>query len=184
MRWPRLCNPVTTAGVCVLLVCLVGLLQWRRQPDPGREELPEVSPVLSGEDLRTQQLDEKYQGVLQRVEAKRVITRELADGRLTLLQAAARIRDIDQQSPDFDLERFRSYYLGSSDDERHCRELIERFRSSQPPGPQTEALARRYEDEMHELAHHGTLRLPGPDKNNGLQIPVSTLAPVRRATSR
>ncbi len=110
---------------------------------------------------RRDRLDREREAIGRRHEAKDGLARELAEGRLTLLEAAARARDMDREDPDFPWDGFRAEGPGASDDERHCLEVIAHLRTSLPLGPApSEELARRLEEELRRHREGGTLRLP------------------------
>jgi hypothetical protein len=95
---------------------------------------------------------------------KRALASAVIEGRLPLLQAAARFRDLNAQPPAFPWEAFRQAYAGDSDDERHGREVLQfvRLEARQRPGADS-AMVGRLEAERQGLLEHGNLRLPGPD---------------------
>jgi hypothetical protein len=47
-----------------------------------------------------------------------------AEGRLALLEAAARFAALNRSAPQFNWPQFRRAYPGASDEERFCREVI------------------------------------------------------------
>src|SRR5262245_13847278 len=63
--------------------------------------------------------DWKREAILARVSARAAIVDEILTGRMSLLEAAARFRDLDRGPPPILWDRFRAYYPGDSDDERH-----------------------------------------------------------------
>jgi hypothetical protein len=158
-----LCGITTAAALPGLLLCLLisspGLLSdaW---------DLPWLRPVVFPEQNRVcVRLDHQLDAILHHEEARGALGQELAEGRLGLLEAAARSRDLDRSAPYFQPDEFRRGFAGDSDDERHCREVIALLRSRKsPPGAApTEELARRLEGELRDRLSRGTLRLPGSD---------------------
>jgi hypothetical protein len=100
----------------------------------------------------------------QRAAEKYALAGEVIEGRLSLLRAAARFRDLSARPPAFNWEDFRRTYPGDSDDERHCREVIKFVRQGVQLRPGADpAVADRLEAELRGLLEHGDLRLPGPD---------------------
>jgi hypothetical protein len=79
-------------------------------------------------------------------------------GRLTLLQAAACFRDLNQQPPEFHWELFRAQTPGMSDDERHCRAVIDLIRLDRTVEAASVA---RLVQELEGHLRRGTLDLPG-----------------------
>ena len=110
-----------------------------------------------------EKLDALLHGVARRVDAKEQVAQEVAEGRLTLAEAAARFRDMNQQLPAFAWDTFRQAYPGRSDDERHCRQVIEFVRAQvQALSMADRAVAGRLEAELQEHLDRGDLRLPEP----------------------
>jgi len=64
--------------------------------------VPEAGEGLDPEARRGRQNhDEQCRAIRRRVEAKSQLAREVIEGRLTLLEAAARFHDLDLQPPPF-----------------------------------------------------------------------------------
>ena len=100
----------------------------------------------------------------QRAAEKFALAGEVIDGRLALLPAAARFRDLNARPPAFSWEAFRRTYPGSSDDERHCREVIQYVRQEVQRRPGVDAtIPGRLEAELRCLLERGGCRLPGSD---------------------
>jgi hypothetical protein len=112
-------RPVLSVGVAVLVGGLA-LLAWSWKG----EILPD-EPDASSEEARQADLEQRLQGVAQRIKRKQRVTDELAAGRLTLLRAAALFRALAHAPPAFNWNRFRTTWPGNSDDERHCQEVID-----------------------------------------------------------
>jgi hypothetical protein len=148
-----------------------GLLLWvaltRTHPRlvgelvPGVCCLPEAWAQLVEEAERSQDLEDARAAVEGRVQAKAAIAEDLVAGRLTLLQAAARFRDLNSRPPRFHWDRFRLAYPGTTDDERHCYEVLaaaQAFAGSlkrRPPNP----LLDRLEQELRQHLQNGTVQL-------------------------
>jgi hypothetical protein len=99
-----------------------------------------------------------------RAAAKRALASAVIEGRLPLLQAAARFRDLNAQPPAFPWEAFRQTYPGDSDDERHGREVLQFVREGMQLRPGVDpAVPERLEAELRGLLEHGNFRLPGLD---------------------
>jgi hypothetical protein len=104
------------------------------------------------------------EAVDRRAAEKSALAREVIEGRLPLLQAAARFRDLNARPPAFNWGAFRQTYPGDSDDERHCREVIQFVRQEGPQRPGADpSLVGRLEAELRGLLEHGDCCLPGPD---------------------
>jgi len=119
--------------------------------------------MLAEEQCRSEVLDGVGRDVRRRSEAKAAVVWALIDGHLTLFEAAARVRDLDRASPNFQWSEFRRFFKGDSDEERHCREVIRHVWAQLPEdSPKTQELLRRLEAELRDALDHGTLRLPEP----------------------
>jgi len=110
---------------------------------------------------RGRQLDGHFQAMFPRMVAKQRIAQDLIDGQMTLLEAAAHFRAADQQPPAFDWQAFRVSVQGQSDEERHCRTVVNYVFTTLADDP---FLADTFRDRLQEeLAEHlrcGTLVLP------------------------
>jgi hypothetical protein len=127
--------------------------------------LPGTDADSGDETGRGQQLDERLSQSMDRINDKVRVARALREGRLTLVAAAARFRDLDHMRPPFPWKQFREAHAGASDDERHCREVLafvrEGFLDETPE--ERAARAARLEAELHQLLARGELCLPAPD---------------------
>jgi hypothetical protein len=142
----------------VLLAC--GAV-WTCVRGPDWSAAPGIDQGCDPEVRRAAKLDEDLQAVGQRIDDKMRLAEEVAEGRLTLLAAAARFRDLDRAPPAFQWEMFRMTYDGQSDDERHCREVIGFVGSALINQPETgnQVVARLRADLAH-LLEQGEIRLP------------------------
>jgi hypothetical protein len=142
--WP--CAAFLSASA-LLVALLLG-----RDGSGGRGS--EDEPV-AGEDDR---IEREVAACERRREARRRIALDLAAGRLTLLEAAEHFRDLNEAYPGFSWIPFRRHFPGSSDDERHCRQVI-KFVALEG-GPGRAATAReRLEAQLQDHLRRGTLRL-------------------------
>jgi len=146
----------------------VALVAWSviRAPRLGLDEsrLAELSPGARAARQRREELDRRDRATVSRLWAKKELGAGLAEGRLALLEAAARVRELDRQSPDFHWERFRAFYPGASDEERHCREAIGWARTALHAEPsRCREVTERLGGELRRHLDAGTLRLPEPD---------------------
>ena len=134
-----------------------------RVPELGPASLdnPFLWAMLPKERERADRIDRGLGAVRHSSEAKQAAVLDLVHGRTTLLEAAARMRDLDRAAPGFKWEQFRQAFPGVSDEERHCREIIARIPWASPlNGPTGAAVARRCEEELRDHIAHGTLHLP------------------------
>jgi hypothetical protein len=122
-------------------------------------QLPEFRNRLERARQLETELETRLVGLLQRSAGKWQAVEGLVEGRMSLLEAAARFRDLDRQPPDFHWDAFRNSMPGDSDDERHCREVIGFIETRLPPRERTDLIA-RLEAELQAHRQQGTLRLP------------------------
>ncbi len=157
----RLSRPTTSLLTAAAL--LSALTAW-----DGCAEQWDVSPLsrlgsLSVPQLREDQekLAAQQAEVTERTRRLQEVTDAVVAGRLSLLDAAARVRDIQSASPYFPWDRFRASYPGATDDERFCRMVIGMVYAPElKDGPQRVALAARLTAELEEHLRRGTLHLP------------------------
>jgi len=135
----------------------------------------------SDEEIRSRHL---LDALMQRWSAKQRVRADLLAHRITLLEAAARFRDLHLAGPPFDWDTWqfalRRCYPNASNDERICRYVIEGMQmmlsdGSEEARPVMERLGR----ELDEHLQRGTLRLrppaPPPEPTT-----VSLSAPCRQ----
>jgi hypothetical protein len=81
---------------------------------------------------------------------------------MTLPEAAARCLAANRQEPRFNWAGFRSFYPGDSDEERHCRYVIDEAASLLGLEDPREAAAvrARLERELGAMLRRGPLELP------------------------
>jgi hypothetical protein len=136
-------------------------LGWIDQLAEALWELPRAVSELEEEWGRQPVLEARCQAALQRGNRKIQVVEEVIAGRLSLVEAAARFRDLWREEPPVSVEGFRRYYAGASDEERYCRAVIGcsgTMTTGQPEKDQE--VTRRLEAELAELLRSGTLRLP------------------------
>jgi hypothetical protein len=144
----------------VIWVCVRGIDSWA---------VPEADEDPDQEARRGGWTDnEECLALQRRVGAKVRLAREVIDGRLTLLEAAARFRDLNREPPLFAWVAFRAANPGASDDELLCREVISYVHLEQRGQPGTDAgLVARLEAELNERLERGDLHLPATDLGGG-----------------
>ncbi len=138
------------AGRAVRLVELIGL------------------PVEEGR--RGRELDEARRAALHRMELKEETIKAVLAGRLGLVEAAARFRDLDERNADFNWQAFRGIHPGASDDERHCRKVLAALEWFREQAPRRVDTARsRLGAELEQHLRRGPIRLPprtGPNPSS------------------
>ena len=127
---------------------------WAAPPsDEGPAQVAESSGKPLDEDA----------ALLRRVGAKEGLAGKVMDGQMTMLQAAALYRGLDEGPPTFPWEAFRHAYPATCDEESHCREVIAFVRAALAVrGDQEGTLADCLEAELQEHLDRGDLRLPDP----------------------
>ena len=108
---------------------------------------------------RQEWLRRRVEAIVQRNESREAVMRELLAGRLTLLQAARRFKDLNE-TPILFPDDYRKKYAGRSDGEKACRQVLQWLEGylSELPFEQAQALRCRFADELREhLERHGGL---------------------------
>jgi hypothetical protein len=136
--------------LAALAVCLRGWGPW--PPSPRSEAALAVD------------LEVKSRQAYARAMAKVEFAVDVSRGRMGLLEAAAGCLALSRDWPTFDWEGFRSTYAGDSDEERHCRYVIDMaaalLRADDPR--LGDALRARLERELEGHLRRGPLSLPRP----------------------
>ena len=152
-------------SLLVLTTCLAGFSYtqpgWLSELGLELEVAPE--DAASPEDLALlARLDHKTEVIVRRLAAKRDVTRQVIDGGLTLLEAAALFRQLNATPADCPCSH--DMMPGSSDGEKLCRQVIgwvEQQMREATSASQAAALKARFEAELEELLDKdGTVRLP------------------------
>jgi hypothetical protein len=145
---------VASAAACLAVVV------WR-SPDTG--SLPGLGGGTDPEVRRSEELDDLLRRALRCTDERQRLTAAVVEGRLPLLEAAGRFRDLNRDNPGFNWERFRHTYPGVSDDERFCRQVLAHVDLAVRVRPGADpALPGRLEAELRDLLSRGDLHLPGP----------------------
>jgi hypothetical protein len=133
---------------------------WYPAPDENRIGA-ECQTVADPEDEKCRDYQARIEACAHRLDARTRIARKLIDGRLSLLEAADRYRDLNETAADFDWYGFRHSYPGQSDDERTCRQVIKTAISlAEDDAKQLVAVTERLERELHSHLQHGSLCIP------------------------
>jgi hypothetical protein len=116
---------------------------------------------LGEEPRKGDELARHGEHLLRHINAKSEVVAELLGGRLTLLQAAARFRDLEETPPDrLAVPRLPG---GAADGERHCRAVmrwVDNWLKVQAP-EQAAGMAARLEEELRRhRGPDGIIRLP------------------------
>jgi hypothetical protein len=152
-----------TAVLRVSVLGLVGTtllgVAWAQPDFLNIGALAESRERQSLANQRQQVLDRRYETAVQRTHAKQVIIDELLAGRLTLLEAARRFKNLNE-SPITCQDDYRSRFPGRCDGEKVCRQVLAWVDTAlqQYPPDQARAVAQRFEDDLQKhLQRHGDL---------------------------
>jgi hypothetical protein len=157
----------TMSFVALLGMVLIGLGQyrpaWAVQAGLDWWNLPELcEQVRRGEEKLAAQ-EPRGRAMVERFRARGAVTEELRAGRLTLVQAAARFRNLNAYPPD-SVPDLRHYVPGATDEERLCRQVIFWAEGSDPAMPLAARkwTRRQLEAELDRLLaeNNGIIRLP------------------------
>jgi hypothetical protein len=152
---PRSLCALASLTLPAAVLVLAGLLV---EPDGRR---PTELQDFPGADWSAVGLDARAAVLRTRLAARYRILQAVHSRRLTLVEAAALFRDLNRSDPNFPWHAFRSYYAGATDDERHCREIIDNAAEALDlPPAEIGALTARLEAELQEHLRYGPLRLP------------------------
>lgn len=149
---------LSLALVAVTLVALAGTRKrW------GGCARPCGAPPVEDEAAREARLDRELRVALARIDAKTKVIRQVLAGRMGLLEAAARFRDINAEPADCPCREDHLAPLGASRGENLCRQVISWARhQAQEEGSAARATVDRLEAELQVLlARDGDVRLPG-----------------------
>jgi hypothetical protein len=146
--------------LAVTLAVALPVVFCRRAPVPDQ---PAAAPGI--------ELAPAPDAVLLRLAAKQLLAREVANGRRSLIAAAALFRELNRMSPEPAEPAISGPYTWSlraparSDEERLCRQVLEwvvnLLHREQPD--RADAAAARLEAELHdELRTRGVIRFPDP----------------------
>jgi hypothetical protein len=148
-------------GLLVLGACLAVLAaikpQWAERVGLGDSERPDAE-----QRKRSEKLDYEHEVLVERIKAKREVTRRLVRGELTLLEAAAWFEHCNDNPPDCPQKE----WLGpnQSRGEYLTRQVIHWVRvelDEKLPPTQVEERIRKLETELqNHITQFGTVRLP------------------------
>jgi hypothetical protein len=108
------------------LVALTGLVAvgLRRPTGPDPPGPSGTTIDVEEEWARGQQLEVESKAAVATVAAKADVMAQVLDGRLSLTEAAARFRDLDDRNPGFVRDAFEQSWPGRSDAERYARAVL------------------------------------------------------------
>jgi hypothetical protein len=153
----------STVALFLTAALVTALHGWLRVAEQtGHSSAPVVGPLLLREPLRRQaEVRRRLAEQRERRGRARELAVAAAEGRLTLWEAAARLRELYRAAPDFPWVAVEMKFPDASDEERCCRLLITEVRSLEDPDGERARTARRLEDDLESALRQGTLSLPG-----------------------
>jgi hypothetical protein len=132
---------------------------------------------------RLDRLTTDFECMARRQEGLRYLATDVADGRMTLREAAAAVRVDDLSSPPH-LRMHVEYLPGRSEEERYCRSLLGHVRTVLEGDPRAPSTLARLEGELRAVAQG----LPAPPRRAGRRLPpppeVLTMAPAAEVAQR
>jgi hypothetical protein len=155
----HLANPTVYLIAAAAVLAGVALVPHLRPTRPDPTAAPAPDEVVGPPD----EPDRCCRVIQARLRAKRLLVSEVAARRMSLVEAAAHFRDLNETPPDCPDRGYRSAFEGSSDGERLCRQVISWVRAeNEGRSPLAEAtLTVWLEAELVGLlARDGIVRLP------------------------
>jgi hypothetical protein len=167
------CRFVLLLGTGVLAVLLVRSCIAAPDSEDGislADMLGSPGSVVSFLDATSRRnwLEDQLEESNGRIARKSEIAVELAAGRLTLLEAAARFHELHRIEPPKVRELRQRVHRDASEEECACREAIESLTHRMPKGHEVDpALVDRLRKELEKHRRRGTLKLPPPADRRG-----------------
>jgi hypothetical protein len=143
--------------VCAALAALVALA-LRKGPGGSAGQPPVVTADPAAD------LDAALRHVRQRTERRLAVTRGLAEGRASLWEAAARLRELDRALPPLPPNPcFRPWLDGPLPEaEFYCRDALHVARGQAGRDPVCRGRLDRWEEELEDRLAEGPVELPAP----------------------
>ena len=150
-------------AVSALAVALSLVPSWAAAVGLDFWNLPATFDRMDGEAQRGEEFDEENRAMLSRLAAKRQVVEEAAAGRLTLLEAVARFRELDATTPERQIRAWRTAIAANSDEERYCLTVIQHVWAllQERPGASRDVLG-ELKAQLEEHRRRGDLYFP-PD---------------------
>ncbi len=145
------------------VLMLVGVIQVTKAASRGWQELDLLALRLLVEGPQRETAIRNWEAIIQRrVRGKQQIAHDLLEGRLTLWEAAARFRQLEEQTSEY-IGYPRNLRPGETIEENLCRQVI-RWACNEAPvssSCEQDQLAQRWEAELEEhLRQEGKIQLP------------------------
>ena len=123
--------------------------------------LPELVQAVEEGQAKTTELEELARRIQMRAEGRRQVVNEVIAGRMSLVEAAVRMRELDGLVPGGQINS--EAFPGKSEGERYCRRVIRwvEVELSDEALAERERAVRRLEQDLSELLRSdGTVHLP------------------------
>ncbi len=152
-------NNMTRMGIgSALLLTIVGSLCYLKVP---LAQLAQHQTAQAEEDLREVEVVASFNVLFQRRETKARIIEAWAEGRMSLLDAAAQFKMLNAAFPEYWQKKLHERHGGDSEQERACRLVIGYVKYDLPLDDATRAdLVTRLETELCHLIYEGALDTP------------------------
>jgi hypothetical protein len=137
-----------------MVLPVAGVLVYHARGRLQRSQSLEGQPILLCESCA------ETKGILARTRAKARMAHEVIAGRLSLLQAAAAFRDLDERWPR--AVNPWAAFPDASEDESYCLKVIG-YVDTEAPSDRASPLTRRLHVELDAMLRNGTLHLPDSD---------------------
>jgi hypothetical protein len=150
----------------IALNSLFALIIWTMGPVPISEHATWNTRLLTEQERFDQEVDDRLRVLREMRVAQTAIARDLANGKLTLLEAATLTRELHRDEPAC-LSTMWAKNSAVSEAERFCRQIMQYLPPAHPDGPEFEALFARFEAELQHHLKCGTLRLDNRISESG-----------------
>jgi len=153
------------AGAVIVGCYGLVLMERKRDKIADPEQMQSAAPQqeFSEERDRLARLEKGEVIVRARIDFARRIARELIARRLTLLEAANQLRDLDSSlapaQPEFYSAVFPKIYPGRSEVERYCQRAMVLAEGELVSDPAQRRVLRRLNDEFRHELNHGMIQL-------------------------
>jgi hypothetical protein len=162
MRFPVKTLCALPAAIGVAAIMGLGL----RQPvaeDADKGASPRSTVLCNDDVIRGQELDDQLKQVLLRSDAKDAVAADVIDGRLTLFEAAARFRDLNESNPQAEQWLTGQPHRDQPYATALCRSVIRRVEvelRARGSKPDDDIVARLEAQLAEHLKRRGSVQLP------------------------
>ena len=126
--------------------------EWTEDSGIDFWNLPRLNRQLESQARRSEELDARFESTLSRIEMRQQVVNQLVAGHLSLREAAAKFREINQ-SVRQNAELVEAMYPNMGEDERYCRYVLDYVRGSMGYGNTRTAVMMRLEQEFEYSQH-------------------------------